>query len=509
MTIRFRQHDGLIVVYGQTYHHRQTLKERRARFNGKDKTWSLPDTDTNLTFVKQLCQTADGNISSVDTKKAARPVDDSNNNDLTISELLERVANKLHTLFPSLIWIVGEVQNLTKKGHYYCKLIETEDGQRAKTVEAVIWQQQVKKIIAERGEECLQEGLKIRCQCSVNLYRERGSISLQVFDIDPNYTRGELAIAREKLLRKIRAQGKETANKDLEMPRLPQIIGLITAAGSRAYSDFCHQLESLGVAMQVHFRPTPMQGEDVLQEVPSAINQLSYCDVIVITRGGGSASDLRWFDSEEVAMAIVNASVPVVAAIGHHDDVCVAEEICYLRQKTPTAAADYIWGLQQRAVAYLDNLATNLADCLARLLNQVNERYRQVTEALATETTACLRRGTIKIFQLAHDVIAAAQQSTQRRNDRLKNLGYNLSQTSTKVVDQKRKTLDNYEKKLATVDPRSWLQKGWTRLYTEDQQLVKSVSQIAINDQLQVQLSDGQLKLKIIESKENGPTKNI
>ena len=498
MTIHFRQHDGLIIVSGQTYRHRQTLKERGARFDGVSKAWNLPDNETNLSFVTQLCQMAGSAIPPTSNPEQTTDLD----NDLTISELLDRIANKLHVLFPSSIWVVGEVQNLSKKGNYYYKLVEAQEGQRARTIEAIIWQGQVKKIIAERGEDCLQEGLKIRCQCKVNLYRERGSISLQVFDIDPNYTRGELAVAREKLLRKIRAQGKDTANKNLSIPRIPQTIGLITADGSRAYSDFCHQLESLGVAMRVHFRPTPMQGEDVLQEIPLAIEQLSYCDVIVITRGGGSASDLRWFDSEQVALAIVNASTPVVAAIGHHDDVCVAEEVCYLRQKTPTAAADYIWGLQQRAIGYLDNSAAELAHCLEKLINQVNERYRRIVEALTTETTACLRRGTMRIVQLSHDVISSAQQGNHQRSDRLKSICYKL--ITAKVIDNKLQQLDNYEKKLATVDPRSWLARGWTRLYTKDKKLVKSVTQVAVNDQLQVCLSDGQLELKIIGSNKDG-----
>lgn len=498
MTIHFRQDDRLIIVYGQTYRYRQTLKEQGARFDGNNKTWNLPINDKNLAFINQLCQPTDSDTPPTVFKKNKT---DSTNPDLTIRELLERVAKKLHTLFPSSIWVVGEVQNLTKKDHYYYRLIEAEAGQRATTVEAVIWQEQVKKIIAERGEDCLQEGLKIRCLCTVNLYRERGSISLQVSDIDPNYTRGELAIAREKLLRKLRAQNKDTANKGLTMPRMPRTIGLITAEGSRAYSDFCHQLESLGVAMQVHFRPTPMQGEDVLREVPLAINQLSYCDVIVITRGGGSASDLRWFDSEQVAMAIVNAPIPIVAAIGHHDDVCVAEEICYLRQKTPTAAADYIWGLQQRAVAYLDNLATNLVNCLETFVNRINERYRRIIEELAVETTNCLQRGTMRIVQLSHDVISAAERANHQRRDRLRNLSYDLA--TIKIIDNKLQQLDGYEKKLATVDPRSWLAKGWTRLYHKDNILVKSVTQVAINDRLQVRLSDGQLQLTVIGTNKN------
>ena len=108
----------------------------------------------------------------------------------------------------------------------------------------------------------------------------------------------------------------------------------------------------------------------------------------------------------------------------------------------------------------------------------------------------------MKIIQLSHDVISSAQHGNRQRGDRLKSICYKLM--TTKVIDNKLQQLDNYEKKLATVDPRSWLARGWTRLYTKDKRLVKSVTQVAVNDQLQVCLSDGQLELKIIGSKKDG-----
>ena len=294
---------------------------------------------------------------------------------LTVAKLLDLLDDNLKLHFPLPVWIVGEIQNIGKKSNIYFQLAEQQkETRRTLTIDAVIWRNQLNSIKVNRGDDFLQEGVKIRCLCSVNLHRERGSISLHVLDVDSTYTLGQLALERENLLRKIRKQGLENKNKKLKLARLPLKIGLITAENSRAYSDFCHQLEQLAVPAQVFFCPTAMQGEEVLTEVPAAIKNLHACDLIVITRGGGSASDLRWFDMEEVAYSIVHSPVPVVAAIGHHDDLCVSEEICFMRQKTPTAAADYLGKLYTDALSLLE-------ECVDQMIAFLQMRHRQANES--------------------------------------------------------------------------------------------------------------------------------
>ena len=128
------------------------------------------------------------------------------------------------------------------------------------------------------------------------------------------------------------------------MPSFPLRVGLITAEGSRAMSDFLDQLHSYKFPEEVIFYPAHMQGESTLKEVAEGLRKLSQMnlDAIVLTRGGGSAADLRWFDTvPRLPYALAEAKMPI-SAIGHHDDVCVAELISYHREKTPTAAADFL-----------------------------------------------------------------------------------------------------------------------------------------------------------------------
>ena len=198
--------------------------------------------------------------------------------------------------------------------------------------------------------------------CDLTLFKDRGQLSLQIQSIDPNFTKGSLALAREKLLKELRVKGLDKANKQLKLSPFPFLIGLLSAEDSRAKSDFIDQLKVYGFPGEVVFYPTQMQGENTLTEVVKGLNALQSlgCDLIVMTRGGGSAADLRWFDSPEIAYAIAESKIPVLAAIGHHEDVCVAEDICYQREKTPTAAADFIISLFQRTRERLDQMSLSL-----------------------------------------------------------------------------------------------------------------------------------------------------
>lgn len=503
MSVHFRIRDQLIVVYGKTYEQRALLKSLGGRFNGENKSWQIPYSETSLDRIKELCRTCGGGqlptissgeeVATQEQPTQKQPAQEQAG--LTIAELLRRIDVNLKESFPYPVWVVGEVQNLSQKENFYFQLVEAQEGKKQTlTVNAVIWRERMQLI--REPEKCLQDGLKIRCLCIVQLYRERGAISLQVLDIDPSYTRGELAIAREDLLRKIRAAGQENVNKSLTPPRVLQSVGLITAAKSRAYSDFCHQLETLHIPLQVHFRPSPMQGEEVLVEVPSAITELSHCDVIVITRGGGSASDLRWFDSPEVAAGVINSQVPIIAAIGHHEDLCVAEEISYMRQKTPTAAADYLGQIFMQLSTLLQNLAYELIASLEQKMQDMQARYMQARAELGIESLACLRRGEEKINQMLNDILAAVQEDKHRRQSQLAELGVMLAQGAMQALSAKLDTLQELEKNLLAEDPRLWLRKGWAKVSTSTGPLT-SIKQLANGDLVTAGLQDGKAELRV------------
>src|SRR5690606_37392279 len=126
----------------------------------------------------------------------------------------------------------------------------------------------------EAVDTILQDGLKVRMLCDVSLYRDRGHITLNVLDIDPADTKGSLALAREQLLKELRAKGLDQANKRLNLTDFPLTLGLISADDSRAKSDFLDQLFTYGYPGRVIFFPAQMKGERLLTEVVAGLKAL-------------------------------------------------------------------------------------------------------------------------------------------------------------------------------------------------------------------------------------------
>lgn len=184
------------------------------------------------------------------------------------------------------------------------------------------------------------------------------------------------------------------------------------------------QLKSLGFPGDIVFCPASMQGEATPKQVAAAISTLTAAgvDLIVVTRGGGSAADLRWFDAPEIAYAVVQSTVPIVAAIGHHDDVCVAEEVCYLRQKTPTAAADFVVGVFANTLERIERQAGSLADRLTRRVDLATKMQAALAERLAAGAEGGFAAHAGRLGQQHQKLAFAAQTALQTLGNRLTEL---------------------------------------------------------------------------------------
>src|SRR5262249_3678400 len=145
--------------------------------------------------------------------------------------------------------------------------------------------------------------------------------------------------------RRLTERGLVGRNTSLPFPDLPLRVGLVTSLGSDAFNDVLRTLQESGFAFDVTAHGARVQGR--LTE-PSVLNALDWVrkraesfDVVLICRGGGSRTDLSWFDSEQLGAAVATFPVPVVVGIGHEQDLSVLDFVGF-RRKTPTAAAAYL-----------------------------------------------------------------------------------------------------------------------------------------------------------------------
>lgn len=506
VSVYFQHDQQFITLLGKTYVHRQTIKAMGGFFEGGGKVWKVPFSEKNLEIVSLFCRNLGGGpmgaqpqeeaiAPSLDLAPAAAPSTETAataaTDSLTVGELVHRAALHIQNSFPDFLWIVGEVQNVSikKTGAFFSLAEQDGSGQQTISVSAFIWQHQLNRIIKKHSKEVLdsilQDGFKIRVLCQVQLYKSRAQISLVISDLDPAFTKGQLALQREELIKELHAKGLFDKNRQTYLPALPFRVALITAKGSRAYGDFTHQLEEGGFCGQVLFFPASMQGAETAAEVCHAI-QLAIqanADVIVLTRGGGSAADLIWFDAKEIAYGITQCPIPIIAAIGHHEDRSVAEDVAYIRRKTPTAAADFIL----EAFARVSQQLIDSQKLLGHLAVETIIREKNKLEKIQVFwQQACLR------------MIEAIQ-------SRLMALLAALDKGFLQQISLREQTVNDLEKALISKDPRPWLKKGWTQI-TRNKKPVLSISDIKIGDEIAIPMADGHIRASVLAStrKEEG-----
>ncbi|MCY4380989.1 MAG: exodeoxyribonuclease VII large subunit, partial [Proteobacteria bacterium] len=316
-----------------------------------------------------------------------------------ISELATLVSSTIKNHFPRAIWIVGEVQNLSiRNGIRYFTLAESDQsltpthGQKktVATIQALLWPDKYDHLknhySATLLDDLLKDGMKIKIRAKVSLYSRRSNLSLSIMDVDPDYTAGELALTRQRLLNEFKKLGILHRQKQLTLPMFPFRIGLISAEGSRAYSDFIHQLNERSCGLEILFVSASMQGEQTSPDIRKALTILTQkqVDVIVITRGGGSMADLHWFNDYDLAYAVLNLSIPVLAAIGHQDDDCVVQDVAFNALKTPTATAEFILSQFDYARNQCDNFSRRYVDVVSRAYQKERLLFNRLQENLYT-----------------------------------------------------------------------------------------------------------------------------
>jgi exodeoxyribonuclease VII large subunit len=256
--------------------------------------------------------------------------------------------------------------------------VEKGDGDRIVGVlSAVVWKGEFLRLraILDRAGAKLADGQKVRCRVAVDFYPPGGRLQVQVREIDPSFTLGELARRREETIAALAAAGLLERNKALPLPAIPLSIGLVTSGGSAAYHDFLATLRESGYGFRVLFVHAAVQGPEAEAGIPSALAlaAASGCDLLVLIRGGGSKSDLAAFDSRAVAEAVAIAALPVLTGLGHEIDESVADLAAHRSFKTPTKAAEFLVA----TVAAAELAAEQLGDRIAR------EARRTLAEAMA------------------------------------------------------------------------------------------------------------------------------
>ena len=313
----------------------------------------------------------------------------------SLSELCAVIGDAIEVELPELYWVRAEIASMSVRGHCYLELVEkAENGILAAKVRATCWSHIYNILSAYFKEEtgqALHTGMQVLLQVSVEFHAVYG-LSLNVQNIDPTYTLGDLAKQRQLTLKRLQEDGVMELQQSLDLPTLPRRIAVVSAQEAAGYGDFCDQLAHNRIGF--HFLPTlfpaTMQGENAAASIIRALQAIAaeaeQWDVVVIIRGGGATTDLSCFDDYMLASHCAQFPLPIIAGIGHTRDVSVVDMVVHTSVKTPTAAAQYLIGLVEEQATRLEALNNRLVAATQRVLQTEQnklQRYRQVLQMTA------------------------------------------------------------------------------------------------------------------------------
>jgi len=383
--------------------------------------------------------------------------------------------------FDTPVWIRAEISELRENpgGHCYLELVEKDndsDALLAKT-KATIWAstfRMLKPYFESSTGQTLRSGLSVLVAVTVEFHGVYG-FSLNVRDIDPTFTIGEMAARRLQIIRQLEADGIVDMNKQLPFPELPQRLAIISSATAAGYGDFCDQLtnDPSHFAFYTKLFPAIMQGEQAEASIISALEKIydnvDVFDVVVIIRGGGATTDLACFDSYELALNSAQFPLPIIAGIGHQRDISILDMVAHASVKTPTAAAEF--------------LISRLQDAEHALVNIISDIRYLVGNRIENESHF-IRQTQLQIKQTLRSWVQQRRYMLERQKSLLQ------SNVRMQLLKQNNK-LSLLEKNIETHSPVFLLKHGYS-ITTLNGKRITSAKQVKTGDKIRTLVGDGE-----------------
>ncbi|MDR0765722.1 MAG: exodeoxyribonuclease VII large subunit [Odoribacteraceae bacterium] len=356
-------------------------------------------------------------------------------NAIGLYRLNELVKQLLHENLPGARWVIAEIADVkeNRSGHCYIELVEKreEDNVIIASSRAVIWAfvyRSLKPAFEAVTGQALQPGLKVLLEVEITFHELYG-YSLNVRDIDPSFTIGNLERTRREIIDRLTHDGVIDMNRSLPFPALPKSIAIISSPTAAGYEDFVNQLRAnaRGYAFHTCLFHAVMQGEKSAESIIDALERVHAAgdlfDVVVIVRGGGSRADLSCFNSHELALNVACFPLPVLAGIGHERDESIVDRVAHVSLKTPTAVADFLLKAFRDADELLEEGRARFITAVKRLSREENQRQVARASAVGRLTRALLERQDVRLARASREIDHRSTLLLQRRTDTLARFG--------------------------------------------------------------------------------------
>lgn len=358
---------------------------------------------------------------------------------LEVSQLLQMVKGLLQPL-PTLL-VAGEVSNLTlaKSGHAYLTLKDA-----SASIRVVIFRSALSRARFE-----IQPGMRLRISGKLDVYPERGDLQFVGQDLSPEGM-GALELAFRQRREKMEALGWFSPHRKRPLPAFPLVIGIITSPTGSAIRDMLETLRARWPLARVVLAPCQVQGNGAAEQMARALKlfdslpqtQEGKPQVVLLGRGGGSLEDLWAFNEEVLVKAVVESSIPVVAGVGHEDDVTLVDLAADFRALTPTHAAQSATPQRLEWLQRIDQQILYMRESSLRRFRDLRDKWEQLSLRPAWRRPGdWVNEKRQKIGDLGRRLVHACQASLARKVSQIQTLGAQLGSLNPLQVLERGYTL--------------------------------------------------------------------
>ncbi len=349
-------------------------------------------------------------------------------------------------------WIVAEIGDfkVNTSGHCYMELIEKDektDFLKAKA-KATVWSSNyriIKPYFETSTGTSLSTGIKIMVKVTVEFHELYG-LSLNIIDIEPSFTVGELAMRKQEIINRLTDEGVIDMNKELEFPLLPKRIAVISSKTAAGYGDFINQLLTNPYQYKFHTKlfPAFMQGDEAEQSIISALERIHAYehafDLVVLIRGGGSKADLNCFDSYWLALHVSQFNLPILTGIGHEQDETIVDIVAHKKLKTPTAVAEYLISHFLEQDEYVNSLAVELLSGANYIVRFENEKLAKIGLLFSSDVKQLINNSILALENIRLNLFHKSKRFISLNNQDINNYMSGIN-----VLSKKRVLFDKYE----------------------------------------------------------------
>lgn len=449
----------------------------------------------------------------------------------SLSELNRNIRSCLEHGLPGQYWVRAETSEvrINPSGHCYLELIEKgPDNNLVARIKATIWAYEYHSMNAEFFKTTglrFDSGMSVMVLVKVT-FHELFGMSLNIKDIDPSYSLGEMARLRQACIDRLKREGLMDLNKHQALPVPLRRIAIISSPTAAGYQDFMQHLcfNPYGVKVYTALYMATMQGKETTPSVVSALDRIAKheagFDAIVIIRGGGAVAELQAFDDYTLAAAVARTRLPVFTGIGHDRDVSVTDMVAFKSFKTPTAVADYIveslagllgemetqWNRLLNATHLLlaareerlQRMQYRIPLAARRLIEKEKRQQQNNIHRLNMSTQEALNRKKHLLNVVAIQLPQAVHRSLDKRHERLRSSIERLPLLTERIMKGKQEKLAMQEQAVKLLNPKRIMQRGFS-VVRADGHAITQAENLHPGMQLNISFASGTASSSVIE----------